>query len=219
MSMAIKPDFASAPLKKNNITVPSDLKNAPNSLTNKKNADEVTEPVHVQNKKRLNAAILDSALKFNTTIKNQPESLLLKTILQGINKALQEIDIEKTVEDNYEEGIDVSPQATAERIVMFSTQYYGVYQQRHPEMDEEQSLTSYIDIISGAIDQGFLEAKEILTNLNALEGDTGKNIEKTYVLVQQLLQIFLDNKRAEMPVGDKNIISKEDNIKDKEVSK
>ena len=144
------------------------------------------------NKKQLNASILEASLKFNETISNQPLSLLLKTALEGINDALKEMGVETTVEQAYESGVDVSPEATAERIVAFSTQFFSSYQEQHPELDSEQALTQFIEVISGGIEQGFSEARDVLGGLNVLEGDIATNIDKTYELVLQGLQDFVD---------------------------
>ena len=163
------------------------------NLAHEKKIAEVQEPISVSNKKQLNAAIIESTLKFSNTVGDQPLSLLLKTALQGINEALKEGGVESSVEDAYESGIDFSPEATAERIVSFSTQLLGAYREQHPEMDAEESLASFVDIIGGGIEQGFSEAKDILGNLNVLEGDISNNIDKTYELVQQGLQLFVDS--------------------------
>ena len=158
-----------------------------------KKTGDVQESIAVSQKKQLNAAIIESSLKFTNTIADQPLSLLLKTALQGINEALQLEGNESSVEEAYESGIDFSPEATAERIVAFSTQFLGSYQDQHPEMSEEQSLSAFVDLISGGIEQGFTEAKEILGGLNILEGDIASNIESTYDLVQEGLQAFVDS--------------------------
>ena len=163
------------------------------NLAHEKKIAEVQEPISVSNKKQLNAAIIESTLKFSNTVGDQPLSLLLKTALQGINEALKEGGVESSVEDAYESGIDFSPEATAERIVSFSTQLLGAYREQHPEMDAEESLASFVDIIGGGIEQGFSEAKDILGNLNVLEGDISNNFDKTYELVQQGLQLFVDS--------------------------
>ena len=162
-------------------------------LAHEKKIGEVQEPISVSNKKMLNAAIIESTLKFNNTVGDKPLSLLLKTALQGINEALKGSGVDSSVEDAYESGIDFSPEATAERIVSFSTQLLGAYREQHPEMDEEESLTSFVDIISGGIEQGFSEAKDILGSLKVLEGDISNNIDKTYELVQEGLQSFVDS--------------------------
>lgn len=162
-------------------------------IADDKKMSEVQEPISVSQKKQLNAAIIESSLKFSKSIGDQPLSLLLKTALQGINEALKTEDVESSVEDAYESGIDFSPEATAERIVAFSTQFLASYREQHPEMGEEESLTAFVDIISGGINQGFAEAKDILGALKVLGGDIATNIDKTYQLVQQGLQSFVDS--------------------------
>tara|TARA_R110001592_G_scaffold52622_1_gene161115 strand:+ start:777 stop:1406 length:630 start_codon:yes stop_codon:yes gene_type:complete len=162
-------------------------------LAHEKTIGKVQEPISVINKKQLNAAIIESSLKFNTTIGDQPLSLLLKTALQGINEALKGMGVDNSVEDAYKSGIDFSPEATAERIVSFSTQFLSSYREQHPEMGEEESLTAFANIISGGINQGFGEAKDILSGLKVLEGDITDNIDKTYALVQEGLQSFVDS--------------------------
>ncbi len=162
-------------------------------LAHEKKTGEVQESIAVTQKKQLNAAIIESSLKFSNSIGDQPLTLVLKTALQGINEALSAGGVETTVEDAYESGIDFSPEATAERIVAFSSQFLISFREQHPEMAEEESLTAFVDIISGGIDQGFAEAKEILGGLKVLEGDIATNIDKTYALVQEGLQSFVDS--------------------------
>lgn len=161
-------------------------------LADNKKIDQTPDSIFVSSKKQLNAAIIESSLKFNSTMGDQPLSLVLKTALQGINEALKASGVDETVEDAYESGVDFSPEATAERIVSFSTQFLGAYREQHPQMSEEESLTAFVDIISGGIAQGFGEAKDILGGLKVLEGDVTENIDKTYALVQSGLQAFVD---------------------------
>jgi len=162
-------------------------------LAHEKKATEVQEPIHVTQKKQLNAAIIESTLKFSNSIGDQPLSLVLKAALQGINEALQAGGVESSVEGAYESGIDFSPEATAERIVTFSTQMFSSYKEQHPEMGEDELLASFVDIIGGGIEQGFGEAKDILEGLKVLDGDIAINIDKTYDLVQEGLQSFIDS--------------------------
>ncbi|WP_019026850.1 DUF5610 domain-containing protein [Colwellia piezophila] len=163
------------------------------ALVHENKVAQTAEPIYVSQKKQLNAAIIESTLKFSNTMGDRPLSLLLKTALQGINEALKSGGVDSSVEDAYESGLDVSPEATAERIINFSTQFLASYREQHPEMDEEQSLTAFIDIIRGGIEQGFAEAKEILGGLKVLKGDIATNIDKTYQLVQEGLQSFIDS--------------------------
>ena len=162
-------------------------------LANKTKVSEVQESAYATNKKQLNSAIIESSLKFNSTASNQPQSLVLKAALQGINEALKETGVESSVEDAYESAVDFSPETTAERIVSSSTQFFSSYQKQHPEMNEEELLTTFVEMISGGINQGFGEARDILDGLHVLEGDVGNNIDKTYELVQAGIQSFVDS--------------------------
>jgi len=162
-------------------------------LAHQNKMGNVPESIAISNKKLLNAAIIESSLKYSNTIGDQPLSLLLKTALQGINEALKAAGVDHSVEEAYESGLDVSPEATADRIVAFSTQFLASYREQHPEMGEEESLTSFVELIRGGIEQGFAEAKDVLGSLKVLEGDIATNIDKTYQLVQAGLQSFVDS--------------------------
>jgi len=154
---------------------------------------EVQESIAVSQKKQLNAAIIESTLEFSNSLGDQPLSLALKTALQGINEALQANGVESSVEDAFESGVDYSPEATAERIVSFSTQFLGAFREQNPDMSEEESLNAFMDVIGSGIDQGFGEAKDILGGLNVLEGEVSDTIDTTYDLVQKGLQAFVDS--------------------------
>jgi hypothetical protein len=174
-------------------------KEAP-EFSSKNKTEGVQAPISVTNKKLLNASILESALQYQGSIANQPQALLLKTALEGINEALKALGVEKTVEQVTAEGLDVSPEATADRIVAFSTNFFPLYLKQYPEMDEQEALNKFVDVIAGGIDQGFGEAKEVLTGLNVLEGDIASNIDKTYQLVQQGLSDFSNQYKQSEPL-------------------
>jgi hypothetical protein len=140
----------------------------------------------------LNAEIISSSLKYSNSAGDEPLSLLLKTALQGINEALEDEGIKNSVLSTYQSDVDYSPEASAERIVDFSTQLFSAYKADNREIGEAEALTSFVDIISGGIEQGFAEAREILDSLNVLDGDIAENIEKTYGLVKAGLQNFID---------------------------
>ena len=185
-SLAKKPDSA-------------DNKAVDKSLSEPAQDKKVTaspDSISLSSKKQLNAAIIESSLKYSTSVGDQPLALTLKAALQGINEALQASGVENKVEETYESGVDFSPEATAERIVSFSTQFLGAFREQNPDMSEEESLTAFVDIISSGIDQGFDEAKEVLGGLKVLEGEVSETIDKTYELVQSGIQAFVDALKA-----------------------
>lgn len=155
----------------------------------------VSELAHAKN--QLNAAILQTNADVSLSTGNESLSLLYKTAIEGINDALKETLGENAIQEAYDAGIDVSPEATAERIVSQSTAFFDAYQEQNPELSLEEALVQFTEVISGGIDQGFAEAREILDGLQVLEGNIASNIDKTYDLVQSGLAAFVENYNKE----------------------
>jgi len=155
---------------------------------------QVSDLAHAKNieKKQLNSSILEATINVNS--RNDSLSLVLKSALEGINEALRENFGDNAIQEAYDSGLDVTPEATAERIVSLSTGFFPSFQDQHPELNHDEALTAFVDVISGGIDTGFSEARNILTSLNVLQnGDIAKNIDETYSLVQEKLQDFRAN--------------------------
>ncbi len=158
-----------------------------------KSAEKIQDSAATIVKKQMNAQILASAVEVSVSAGDQPLSLVLKAALEGINEALKETMGDNAIQKGYDAGLDVTPEATAGRIVSLSTAFFGKYQEMHPDMGQEEALTKFTDIISGGIDKGFAEARDILDGLGVLEGDIATNIDKTYTLVQDGLKSFVEN--------------------------
>ncbi|WP_394205072.1 DUF5610 domain-containing protein [Shewanella waksmanii] len=137
-----------------------------------------------------NAAILSAQHDAELSAGNEPMRLLYKAAIEAINEELAPVMGERAIETAVEEGVDTSPQATADRIVSFATQFFSIYQQQNASMEYEEQLDSFMEVIGGAIDQGFDEAKEILTSLKVLEGDIALGVDETYSIVQAGLADF-----------------------------
>jgi len=162
---------------------------------NKKPEETNTQSLQQANKKQLNAAILQGAIdqvdQSSSSIKEQPLALVLKTALQGINDALKEIEPTQSLQQSYSSEEDFSPEATADRIVTFSTNFFESYQQQHPELDEQEARDTFAGLMLGAIEEGVGEAKDILESLSVLDGDIADNIDKTMQLIEQGFDKFI----------------------------
>ncbi|MCG9721313.1 DUF5610 domain-containing protein [Shewanella sp. Isolate7] len=144
-------------------------------------------------KQLMNTAILEAQQDVNLSAGNEPMQLLYKAAIEAINEELAPTMGEHAIETAVAQGVDTSPEATAERIVSFATQFFAIHQEQNSGMSFDEQLSSFMDIISGAIDQGFDEAKDILSGLKVLEGDIEAGVDKTYGLVQEGLQAFRDS--------------------------
>ncbi|ASJ97829.1 MULTISPECIES: DUF5610 domain-containing protein [Shewanella] len=144
-------------------------------------------------KQLMNAAILSAQQEVNLSAGNEPMQLLYKAAIEAINEELAPTMGEHAIETAVAQGVDTSPEATADRIVSFATQFFAIHQEQNRGLSFDEQLNSFMDIIGGAIDQGFDEAKDILSGLKVLEGDIADGVDKTYSLVQEGLQAFRDS--------------------------
>lgn len=137
-----------------------------------------------------NARILESNAATILAGADDSQRLLYKAAIEKLNEILEPEFGSNAIQSATDSGIDFSPEATAERIVSLSTAFYGRYREQNPEGSEADAIDNFIELIRGGIAQGFNEAKDILNNLQVLEGDIAENIETTFDLVQQKLDLF-----------------------------
>ncbi|WP_428034036.1 DUF5610 domain-containing protein [Amphritea sp.] len=139
-----------------------------------------------------NQAILQASLEVSISSGNDSLALLYRTAVTELNKVLETDLGSSSIQKAYDSGLDVTPEATAERIVSLSANFFSSYQAQHPEMDYQTQAKSFVELISGGIDQGFADAREILDGLKVLQGDIASNIDTTYDLVQEKLSTLMD---------------------------
>lgn len=159
-----------------------------------KNVDATSKQTAQQTSKQLmNQAILSAQEDVSLKSGDQSMNLLYRAAIEAINKELAPSMGENAIQTAYDNGVDTSPEATADRIVSFATQFFSVHQQQNSNMSFDEQLDSFMTIIGGAIDNGFKEARDILSGLKVLQGDIADGVDKTYGLVQEGLQAFRDS--------------------------
>ena len=91
----------------------------------------------------LNAAILEST---QVTISAQDKSLglLLNTAIDKLNELLAPELGADAIQKTADSGLDMSPEATAERIVSLSTAFFSAFKDQHP--GEEESVVLEVGI-------------------------------------------------------------------------
>ncbi|MEG2033379.1 MAG: DUF5610 domain-containing protein [Janthinobacterium sp.] len=202
MSIPIAAGGNSAP------SVSSVSSGAANSVANKD--DKVQQggaaqmSVNDKSRLQLNAAILQASLNVSLSSQNDPLALLYKSAITGINEALQADFGDNAVQNAAAQ--DNSAEATASRIVSLSTGFFEAFKQQNPGMDNDAALEKFMSTISGGMEKGFTEARDILKGLNVLQGDIAGNIDKTYALVQKGYADFVaahSSKPAEAPADGK----------------
>ena len=139
--------------------------------------------VNDRTKLQLNASIMQASLNVSIGSENEPLALLYKTAITNINEALQGQYGDDAIQNAASQ--DNSAEATASRIVSLSTGFFDAYKKQNPGLDDDTALSKFMDTISGGMEKGFKEARDILGGLKVLNGGIASNIDKTYELVQK----------------------------------
>lgn len=158
-----------------------------------KNDIKKTENTAASIKQQYNASILQANLNVSVSAGNESMTLLYKTAIEGINDVLKAEFGDNAIQNAYDSDLDVSPEATADRIISMSTAFFSIYREQNSEMSDEEAAKSFAEILSGGIETGFEEAREVLDGLSVLEGDIASNIDTTFNLVQKGLQAFVNS--------------------------
>ncbi|MBX7259437.1 MAG: DUF5610 domain-containing protein [Candidatus Hydrogenedentes bacterium] len=87
--------------------------------------------------------------------------------------------------------LDVSPEATANRIADFALNFFDKYLEKHPEVSGDDAKKQFAEFIGGAIGQGIEEARGILGALSALNPDVDNHINSIADLIQKRLDDFV----------------------------
>lgn len=172
---------------------------ADNQSASTENTSKELSPIE-QQKASLNADLLKSTQVSIGAI-DEPLSLLLNTAVDKINQLLAPELGENAIQQAVDSGLDVSPDATAQRIVSMSTAFFEAFKAQHSGEEESAVLQNFMDTIGDGIDQGFDEARSILESLNVLEGDVASDIDKTFELVEEKLLAFeamIENQMADV---------------------
>jgi hypothetical protein len=147
------------------------------------------EPTAAQQKASLNVAIMESSAAALSVV-DKPLALVLRSAIEGINERLAPTMGEDAIQRAADEDLDVSPEATADRIVVLATGMFDAFRAKYSDMEEAEVFESFMSTISEGIERGFEEARNILDGLRVLDGKIAEDIDKTYALVQEGLAAF-----------------------------
>lgn len=108
---------------------------------------------------------------------------------------------EKAAEDNpematagpaafFDSSTDVTPEATADRIVGFALGMKGIFSRQNSELSQEELMAGFEAEIRRGIGDGFGNARGILGGLDLFSGQVEENVDATWDLVQQKLEEY-----------------------------
>lgn len=96
-----------------------------------------------------------------------------------------------TQENLDKRGIEYwNPENTSARIVNSATAFLSGFQTAHPELQGEELMNKFLEVVGGGLQQGFDEAQGILSDLKVFDGLVKDNFSATTDLVQKGMENF-----------------------------
>jgi hypothetical protein len=102
-----------------------------------------------------------------------------------LNAMFKEAGMDTTVDNLLKSGLDFSPEATANRIVELATGFFGQYKANNQGTEEGEQIKGFVEMIKGAVEQGFAGAQEMLEGLGEIDSDVQGGIDKTFNLAMK----------------------------------
>jgi len=124
------------------------------------------------------------------------QRVLDDSLADSFNKAFQEAGMDTDVESLLGSGLDFSPEATANRIVSFAVGFFGAFQSNHQEDAPPDQIDGFAEMIKGAVEQGFAEARDVLKGIGDLSSSASNDIDSTFNLVMSGIDDFAQEQHA-----------------------
>ena len=119
--------------------------------------------------------------------RNNPTELILQSAMEKINEMFTPYLGGGAIQRAAESGQNMSPEATAERIISFATQLIGRTEGAQADLSaaEQSSREQLFNNVQVGIERGFAQARDILESMQALNGNVKESVDSTYGRVQE----------------------------------
>jgi len=121
-----------------------------------------------------------------STVATDPTELILKSAMDKINEVFKPYLGDGAIQRAAASGQDMSPQGVADSILSFATQLIGraeAAQGDRPKAEQSSREQMFSSVKTG-VEQGFMQARDILESMQALKGDTKETVNNTHTLLQ-----------------------------------
>ena len=144
--------------------------------------------------------LLVDAVEVNIQIDGEFANRVLQdSTEEKLDAAFATAGMDTTVDSLLQSGMDFSPGATAKRIVDVSLSFFGSFQQNHADWDGAAQISGFAELITGAIEEGFASAKDLLAGLGDIAPMVQTGIDETFDLTIQGIDSFVEGQMAALP--------------------
>ena len=149
-----------------------------------------------------NRAASEDLLELNTKIDSGFAGRVLQNALKSrLGEAIETAGLDIPVEEILFSSQDTSPEATARRIVDFSTGFFAQHAAQHGSEDATVQLEKFVALIKGAVEAGFASVGGILSGLGKVSPEVQAGIDETFELVVKGIDEFASEKSQFLEQG------------------
>ena len=124
------------------------------------------------------------------------QRVLQDSLTSSFDTALSDAGLELDVQTLLSSGLDLSPQATAQRIVDFAVSFFDAFQANHLDDDgKESQVDSFSALIRGAVEEGFADARSIIEGIGPIREGVAADIDETFELTMRGIDEFAEQQR------------------------
>ncbi len=123
-------------------------------------------------------------------------TVLEDSLAERLGAAFEEAGVEIDVDELLESELDTSPEATAQRIVDFSTSFLEAFKSNNMSLGALEQLDGFVSLIKEAIEKGFEEAGQILGGIGQVPEEVQGGIDQTFDLVMKGIDEFAEKQRS-----------------------
>lgn len=123
------------------------------------------------------------------------QTVLRNSVEESMTAAFEAAGIDLSVESLKASEADRSPSATAQLIVDFAVGFLAQFKANHSEEPGNAQIEGFTELIKGAVEAGFQDARDILGKIGDLSGEIEADIEETFQLAMKGIDDFAAEQR------------------------
>jgi hypothetical protein len=124
------------------------------------------------------------------------QKVLRNSVEESMNAAFEAAGIDLSADGLKASEADRSPSATAKLIVDFAVGFFAQFKANHSEEGDNAQIEGFVDLVKGAVEAGFSDAREILGKIGNISGDIEADIDETFQLAMKGIDDFAEEQRG-----------------------
>ncbi len=126
------------------------------------------------------------------------KKVLNDSLADRLDKAFADAGVDINTKQLLESGLDTSPEATAKRIVAFSTGFFAAFKNNNKNAGDTEGVDRFAALVKDAVKKGFEDAGQILSGIGQISPEVQGGIDKTHALVTKGLDDFADQQKQSL---------------------